>query len=158
MNFNAEKCFVLRFTHARQPHTHTYTLNNTELLETTSHTYLGVDLSNSLTWNSHIDTITAKANRALGFVRTNLYDCPRKIKVQGYKTLVRPILDYSVSVWDPHRPTQSNIKQIEAEQNPAARFVFGDYRRRSGVTQMKKELEWEDLKIRRTFSGLSIFQ
>ena len=88
-------------------------------------------------------------------MRRNLYDCPCSIKVQVYKTLVRPILNYSASVRDPH--TQSNIKQIEAVQNRAARFVFGDYRPRSSVTQMKKELEWEDLKIRRTFSTLSIF-
>ena len=131
-------------------------MHNTELLETTSHTYLGVDLCNSLIWNSHIDRITAKANRTLGFVRMNLYDCPRHIKEQAYKTLVRPVLDYSAGVWDPHK--QSNIKQVEAVQNRTARFEFGDYRCRSSVTQMKKELECEDLKIRRTFLGLSIFK
>ena len=156
INFNAEKCFVLRFTHTRQPYILTNTMNNNELLETTSHTYLGVDLSNSLIWNSHIDRITAKANRALGFVRMNIYDCPRHIKEQAYKTLVRPVLDYSASMCYPHE--QSNIKEVEAMQNLAARFKFGDYRRRSSVTQMKKELECEDLKIRRTFSGLSIFK
>ena len=64
------------------------------------------------------------------------------------------ILDYSASVWSPH--TQSNIKQIEAVQNRAARFVFGEYRHRSSVPQMKKELELKGLKIRQISLDLHI--
>ena len=30
--------------------------------------YLGVDISSDLTWNSHIDHITANANQTLGFI------------------------------------------------------------------------------------------
>ena len=64
-----------------------------------------------------------------------------------YKTLVRPILDYCSSVWDPH--TQSLIKKLEAIQNRAARFVTGDYCKKSSVTAMKEELNWEELTLRK---------
>ena len=46
MDFNASKCYVLRVTHAtKNIHKFSYTLNNTILQETQTHTYLGVDLS-----------------------------------------------------------------------------------------------------------------
>ena len=32
--------------------------------------YLGTDISNDLSWNSHIDRITSKANSTLGFFGT----------------------------------------------------------------------------------------
>ena len=68
MEFNASKCYVLRVTHARTPHHFTYNLNNTKLQETTSHTYLGVNISQDLSWNSHVNNVSAKANRTLGFI------------------------------------------------------------------------------------------
>ena len=34
--------------------------------------YLGVDIPSGLTWNSHIDRVTANANRTLGFIRRNI--------------------------------------------------------------------------------------
>ena len=155
MAFNAQKCYILHFTHSHTPYDHTYTLTNTVLQEVPSYTYLGVDISKDLTWNSHVDRISSKANRTLGFLRRNLYLCPPHIKDMAYKTLVRPILDYCSSVWDPH--TQTLINQLEAIQNRAARFVSGDYRRKSSVTAMKKELNWEELTLRRKVNRLTTF-
>ena len=37
----------------------------------------------------------------LGFLRRNLYSCPQEVKEAAYKGLVRPVLDYGSSVWDP---------------------------------------------------------
>ena len=124
MDFNAQKCFVLRISHAKKPFNFEYTLNNTKLEETKTHTYLGVDLSSDLKWNSQVEKICSKANRTLGFLRRNLYDCPAHIKEMAYKTLVRPTLDYCSSVWDPHTQTLTN--KIEMIQNRAVRFITGD--------------------------------
>ena len=38
---------------------------------------------------------------ALGFLRRNLYACPQEVKEAAYKGLVRPVLEYGSSVWDP---------------------------------------------------------
>ena len=54
------------------------------------------------TWNAHINQITATANRSLGFIMRNLSKCPQNIKVNAYKSLVWPLIEYSSSVWDPH--------------------------------------------------------
>ena len=37
-----------------------------------------------------------------GFLRRNLFSCPQDVKEAAYKTLVRPILEYGSTVWDPH--------------------------------------------------------
>ena len=155
MEFNPQKCYVMHVTHARSPHLNTYTLNNIILNQTTSHSYLGVDLAEDLSWNSHINKIASKANKTLGFVRRNLHSCPKHIKEMSYKTLVRPILQYCSTVWDPH--TQVLINKLEAVQNRAARFVTGVYGRNTSVTALKKNLNWESLQTLRKADRLTIF-
>ena len=52
------------------------------------------------------------------FIRSNLYSCPpENVKSQAYVTLVRPCLEYSWSVWDPH--TQKHCQDIEGVQRQA---------------------------------------
>ena len=108
MHFNTKKCFSMRITHSRNPKFFNYTLDNDVLESTDCHTYLGVDISNTLTWNRHINRITSSANRSLAFIKRNLYSCPRSVKANAYLTLVRPLLEYSSSVWDPYTVSLSN--------------------------------------------------
>ena len=72
---------MLRITHAKVPQKFTYTLNNTELQETQTYTYLGVDLSHGLTWNSHIKRITTKANS--GFPEEKHISMPHSYQGHG---------------------------------------------------------------------------
>ena len=155
MKFNLNKCFVLKVTNARKPKSHSYILNNTKLTETDSHTYLGVELSKNLKWNKHVDRVTAKSNRTLGFIKRNLNKCTEDIKSLAYCSLVRPSLEYCSSVWDPH--TNDLISQVEAVQRRAARFVKNDYGRLSSVSSMLKELGWSTLAERRRIARLTTF-
>ena len=93
MNLNPKKCFVMRLTHARHMTRFNYILGDKSLQETDNHPYLGVHITNDLTWNKHIHQITATANGTLAFVRRNLYSCPQHIKKSAYTTLVRPLLE-----------------------------------------------------------------
>ena len=156
MKFNAQKCYVLKFTHARSPHNHTYQLNNIILAEKKEYPYLGVTLSSNLTWNSHITNTASKANRTLGFIRRNLYSCSSSVKNLAYKSLVRPLMEYCASVWDPH--TKELIQKLEAIQNRGARFVLNNYDRSSSVTAMKEKLDWESLELRRKITRVATFQ
>ena len=47
------------------------------------------------------------------------------MKEAAYKGLVRPVLEYGSSVWDPH--THGLQEELEKVQNRAARFVTGNY-------------------------------
>ena len=126
MHFNPQKCFVMRLTHARHMTRFNYILGDKSLQETDNHPYLGVHITKDLTWNKHIHQITATANRTLAFVRRNLYSCPQHINKSAYITLVRPLLEYSSSVWETH--TNTLVIKIEMVQRRAARFCHNDYK------------------------------
>ena len=130
MIFNADKCFVLKITHSHNPKTHTYSLDTNVLQETSSHAYLGVEISNDLKWNKHINNITAKGTEHWD----SLNSCTEDIKDLAYRTLVRPSLEYCAATWDPHNADQ--IYHLEAVQRRAARFVKpGGCHKRSKFTQ-----------------------
>ena len=48
-----------------------------------------------------LNNVGTKANRTLGFLRRNLYSCPKEVKEAAYKGLVCRVLDYGSLVWDP---------------------------------------------------------
>ena len=90
--------------------------------------------------------MTQKANQTTAFLRRNLSSCPKDVKAKCYKSIVRPQLEYALTVWDP--VSKSNIAKVESVQKHAARFCYNDYRRTSSVTSMLQELGWEDLQSR----------
>ena len=155
MNFKPDKCNVMRFTRKPHPIYHSYTLTGQQLEAVCSHKYLGVILSDNLKWNRHIDAATAKASSIIGFLRRNLHNAPRNVKLQAYKSLVCPHLEYCCSVWDPF--TQSNVNKIQAVQNRAARFILNDYKWQNSVSKMIKDLNLHPLPTRRKFIRLSTF-
>jgi hypothetical protein len=116
--------------------------------------YLGVTIINDLDWGPHIDSITTKANKTLGFLHRNRKNCTRKVKNLMYTSLVRPVVEYSSPVWNPSEEQQ--ICQVEQIQRKAARYVFNDYRDRSpgAVTNMIDTLQWDFLACRRTKASL----
>ena len=72
MEFNPSKCQVLHISRARQPIHYQYTLYGEILESADSARYLGVSISEDLTWNSHIKEIAGKANQTLGFIKRNV--------------------------------------------------------------------------------------
>ena len=124
--FNASKREVIRVPRKRNPIKTTHTIHGHDLTVNKTGKYLGVTIADNLTWNAHVDATSKKANNSLAFLRRNLASCPRDIKAQSYQALVRPILEYVSTSWDPY--TKSNIQQLEAVQRRAARFVTGDNR------------------------------
>ena len=147
MPFNASKCEVISVTQKQNPIKSTYTIHGHDLTVNKTGKYLGVTIPDNLTWNSNVDTTFKKANNSLAFLRRNLASCPRDIKAQSYQAVVRPILEYASSSWDPY--TKSNIQLLEALQRRAARFVTGSYRTTSSPSQMIIDLGWEPLNQRR---------
>jgi hypothetical protein len=61
--------------------------------------YLGVELSNNLKYNLHIDQTCKKASKVLGFLKRNLKHCPSSVKDRAYTSLVRPKLEYCSTIW-----------------------------------------------------------
>lgn len=155
MEFNPNKCVVLNISKKKQKICFNYRLHGQTLEVVDSAKYLGVSISEDLSWNKHIDNITTTANKTLGFIRRNILTKKENIKEVAYKTLVRPQLEYASSVWSPH--TKSNIDKIEKVQRRAVRWVKQDYSYYSSVTSMQSQLGWQTLQDRRDLSRLIMF-
>ena len=157
MAFHPQKCTTIRITRKRKPTCFNYHLHGHTLETVPGGKYLGVYISQDLSWRDHIDQTTAKATRSVGFLRRNLRSCPTHAKAQAYSTLVRPVLEYASTVWDPH--SQALTRQIEHVQRQAARFATGNYYSRDPgcVTSMLKHLEWEPLEHRRARNRAIMF-
>ena len=126
-----------------------------QVLQTTENArYLGVDITSNLSWNTHINKITAKANSSLGFVKRNIKVKSPKIRECAYKTLVRPQLEYASTIFDPY--TKSNIDKLEKVQRRAARWTTNDYSHYSSVTEMLERLGWRTLQQRRADARLCL--
>ena len=147
MVLNTEKCKVITISRKRNKIQHVYHLNNTPLEAVTSAKYLGVTITSDLKWTQHINTVVNKANSTLAFLRRNLRIKSSDLKATAYKTLVRPIVEYASSVWDP--ATNNQIHQLEMVQRRAARFTLNRYHNTSSVNNMLSELEWPTLQKRR---------
>ena len=67
------------------------------------------------------------------------------MKEAAYKGMVRPILEYGSSVWDPY--TDKLQEGLEKVQNRAARFVTRNYVYETGsMTGIFGQLKWVSLK------------
>ena len=63
MEFNPSKCQVVQVSTSRKASNFSYILHGHFLEVVSCARHLGVDISSGLSWNSHIDRITSKANR-----------------------------------------------------------------------------------------------
>lgn len=149
MSFHPEKCLAL---HVSRKH---YTLHGHTFATVHEAKYLGVNLTDDLRWNSHVTKTVNKANRTLGFLRRNLKIGSKSIKERAYKALVRPVLEYGSSVWDPY--TVENTSKVESVQRRAARWVSIRHRQTSRVGDMLETLQWPSLKDRRRQNRLTTF-
>ena len=127
MKFNASKCYILSISkeQIRKSYFH-YQLNDTILKHVSTNPYLGILFSENLTWSAHINKITSKANSTLGFLQRNLHNCPRKCKQTAYVSLVRSLVEYGATLWDPY--LKKEIDSLEKIQRKALRFIYGDYK------------------------------
>ena len=124
MRFNIAKCHILTVTRKRQALQYPYHMHSIPLERVSSASYLGITISHNLSWVKHIGNITSRAKRTLGLLRRNLKRAPLPTKVLAYNSLVRPTVEYSSVVWDPHTAVLKT--KLEAIQRRAARFVFNN--------------------------------
>ena len=119
MSFIPSKCIFLRIAARNKKVLQSEYKLHGHILETEeASSYLGVMITDNLTWDKHIQ------NRTLGFIRRNLRDCTVPVKAATYTAMVRPSLEYASTVWD--TPNQAHIKQLESVQRRAARYVYND--------------------------------
>ena len=153
MRFNSKKCYILSI---QQDSQFFYTLNGDLLKQVEENPYLGILLSEDMKWHKHISNVTKKASSTLGFLRRNLRTCPIDCRQTAYISLLRPIMEYGATVWNPY--LKKDINRLERVQHQAARFITKDYKSREKgcVTKMLNDLDIPSLETRRKEARLTI--
>ena len=125
VTLKTEKCEVLHITRKNDPTRCQYSLNNILLPEVDHQKHLGLCLESSLSWDCHINSICARANKVLGLIkRTFGYSNKTGIKT-AFKALVIPILEYACPVWNPYlvKPSLYFMKIISVQMSSKIHFT-----------------------------------
>lgn len=155
VDFNASKTVSMTISRKTNPPQHPPLLmNNAILTETDTHKHLGIIFSNSGTWSDHIQTIASKAMTRLNLMRTLKFKVSRMALERMYISFIRPLLEYSDSVWD--NCSNETKKQLDAIHIEAARIITGATKLCS-VNKLLIDIGWDSLQNRRNKHKLVIF-
>ena len=135
---------------------HDYSLRNQVLENVPSAKYLGITITDDLDWGQHINNVTRKTTRTLGFLRRSLTLAPKEIKVAAYQALVHPQLEYAALIWNPLHQTE--IDRTEKAQRTAARWACRCWRNQNHVGEMLEELQWPELQERRQQASWTFYK
>ena len=145
MHFQPSKCHVFRISKkcALRIHFRKFSTRFCSIKQIT-----GVTIASGLNWSKHVSNICTKTYRTLGLLKRNLSQCSPEVRLQAYKGLVRPVLEYVSTAWDPH---QQYLKdQIENVQKRSARCISSNYNYDPGsMTTILKQLNLPSLSERR---------
>ena len=102
------------------------TLFNQSMLRVSTYKYLGVIISDDLSWALHIEEITSKARKLVGMLYRNFYRWSRSdALLKLYLSLIRPHLENAVQVWNPY--LIKDIQKLETVQKFALRMCLKRY-------------------------------
>ena len=76
------------------------TLNNNVIKPVFHFTYLGIVFDDRLSWNEQIKYLISKAGKRVGMLGRLRRSLTRESANVVYCSLIRPVLEYCVSVWD----------------------------------------------------------
>src|SRR5437867_4274038 len=96
MLFNVDKCKVMHFG-ANNTKEH-YSINNTVLDDVEEDKDLGVIVQNNLNVSEQCSKVVKTANRVLGMINRTFQNKSKETIIPLYKSLVRPHLEYCVSM------------------------------------------------------------
>ena len=119
MEFHPDKCKILHFgTNNKQ---HSYNMNGHSIAPHSEEKDLGVTITNSLKWETHVSNCVKKGNRMVGMIKKTFSYMNQDMFLCLYKALVRPMLEYCTEVWNPY--LEKDIKALENVQRRATKLV-----------------------------------
>ena len=104
--------------------------------------YLGIQIDNNLDRKEHIQTVSSKVSRGVGFLKHAKSLLPEETLKTMYTGIVEPHFRYCCSVWGCCGLTE--INQLQKLQNRAARIVTGSSFDAPGRPLIKK-LGWKTI-------------
>ena len=143
---------MIRITHARDNTVPIYSLAETCLKSIDQIIDLGVTITKDLSWSQHVAIIVSRANKVLGIIKRTVGAVDKLFFSMLYKSLVRPILEYTVPVWSPH--LVKDRQALEKVQRRASRIALRRNRQEKSYEERCKILKWSTLEERRLYLSL----
>lgn len=155
LNLNIDKCCSISFFKMNKKFISSYHIDNKVLRSVSSIKDLGVIMDEQLTFIEHINNITVKSSKILGYVTRNCRHFSVNTFKMVYLSLVVSHLEYSSIIWSPYYHVHSNT--IEKVQNKFLRYCA--YKMQYTIedhnySNIMKELNLQSLKTRRTINDL----
>lgn len=154
MNINFTKTVTLSFSKRSSVSLFNYSFNGFSLQRVSEYKYLGLIFTSNMSWTRHIEYTRNKALKKLGYLNRTLREAPRDTKLLTYKTLIRPILEYGCTIWNPY--TVSDINTIESVQRKAIRFIYRRFDWNFSPSSHLAALDLQPLSVRRDHECLKL--
>lgn len=155
VDFNPSKTFSMTISRKPSPITHPpLFLDRSEIQETNIYRHLGLNISSNLSWSEHIKVITRSAWQRINMLRGLKFKLKRFSLEKIYTSFVRPLLEYSDSVWD--NLSREDAKLLESVHIEAARIISGATKL-CNIERLLADLGWESLQNRRRKHRLLLF-
>ena len=155
---NLPKCSVMTFSRINVLINYTYSVNNTPLkISNNSVKDLGFILTRNFCPNMHIQTICCEALKLLGFINRVSADFHLLTPLKTlFCSLVRPILEYGIILWDPSTATARNmIERVQRKFLRHAAFKLNVPCPPHDYTPIQRLFSLESLADRRHSANLS---
>ena len=154
MQLNEEKCMVVHI--GKRNSNSTYTIRKpggekVELQSSEGERDLGVRVDNELGFSQHIRAATSKANSMICMLKNAFVCRDMELWKKLYVSLIRPHLEYAVSVWNPR--LRKDIDALERVQKRVLRIphelrALDGYKERLrvvGITTLEERRDRGDL-------------
>ena len=122
LNVVKTKCMLLHSSWRISTSALEVQLNGRSIDQVLRNTFLGVTITDTLSWSDHIDQICSKASRGLNLLCKLAWFLPRSALVCYYNAYVLPHLMYAAPVWSSCTMAQST--KLERLQNFAACIIL----------------------------------
>ena len=125
-------------------------IGNQKLPQSTSMTYLGVEIDNTLAWDAQTNDVCKKLVFIISRLSRLKMVLPQYLLMSIYTSIIQPIIDYAISIWG--YTSSHNLNKIQRLQNRSARIITRnyDYINTRGI-DIVKNLKWMSVSQRRDY-------
>ena len=125
LSLNATKCKYIVASRKKGPNLPSLRLylDGEVMQQVSSYRYLGIHVTETLSWSEHIQNVCSKTRKLVGMLYTQFYLWADTTTLRSiYITYIRPHLEYAAQLWDPH--IKRDIQLLESVQRFACKVCL----------------------------------
>ena len=157
LHVNSSKSSCMTLTTKHNVRNLQITMNDTPIAVQSAFKYLGVNISNKLSWDKHISQVCKRLGYSIQILRKLKGVVPLDDLITVYKTLVQPHIDYCITIWG-YAPA-CQVQRVQRLQNKIIRLVTGIYSWDISPRIILQDLDIANVTQRRNyFNGINVFK